>query len=47
MAGVQSTQKPRGALRNITVHSELFILSGICWLALHSQVTKEQGCLLC
>lgn len=47
MVDVQSTQKPRGALRNIIVHSYLFIQRVTGRLALHSQVTREQGCLLC
>jgi hypothetical protein len=47
MVGFQSTQKPHIAIRNIIVHSYLFIQSVICWLALHFQFTKEQGCLLC
>lgn len=47
MGGFQSTQKPRVAIRNIIVHSYLFIQSVVCWLALRRQFTKEQGCLLC
>lgn len=47
MVGFQLTQKPRVAIRNIIVHSYLFIQSVICGLALHSQFTREQGCLLC
>lgn len=47
MIGFQQTQKPRGALGNIIVHSYLFIQSVICWLALRFQFTREQGYLLC
>lgn len=47
MGAFQSTQKPRVAIRNIIVHSYLFIPSVGYWLALCLQFTKERGCLLC